>query len=210
MGKDLPNADPTIFAPCSESDVQTASNTANSLGAKVQTDIATNHVAWTVSSTAYLRNLDEEDLERECIAIHHQNAPKRNESGGTTLSVKCPALIVSLYYEPREIADRVAAILNAHWDTFEDGNVVTPAWCFDMSKAPRDGSYILAIVAPNRGRHLEHQAGRVFSIRHEGKTASDFDLGWAVYPGFGGASDHDFCAWMPMPPVPAQEVNAHG
>jgi hypothetical protein len=46
----------------------------------------------------------------------HQNAPKRNERG-TTLSMKCPALIVSLYYEP-EIAERVAAILNAHWDTF--------------------------------------------------------------------------------------------
>jgi hypothetical protein len=39
-------------------------------------------------------------------------------SGGTTLSVKCPALIVSLYYDPREVADRVAAILNAHWDSF--------------------------------------------------------------------------------------------
>lgn len=73
-----------------------------------------------------------------------------------------------------------------------------------MSEAPRDGSYILAIVSPNRGRHLEHQAGRVFSIRHEGVTEpSGYDMGWAVYPGFGGASDHDFTHWRPLPAPPA-------
>lgn len=99
------------------------------------------HVAWTVSSTAYLRNLEAEDLERECIAIHHQNAPKRNESGGTTLSVKCPALIVSLYYDPSEIADRVAAILNAHWDSFGEPEV--HVWQ-PIETAPKDGTYILS------------------------------------------------------------------
>ena len=73
-----------------------------------------------------------------------------------------------------------------------------------MSEAPRDGSYILAIVAPNRGRHLEHQAGRMFAIRHEGLTEpSGYDLGWAVYPGFGGATDHDFAGWARLPAPPS-------
>lgn len=72
-----------------------------------------------------------------------------------------------------------------------------------MSEAPRDGSYILAIVAPNRGRHLEHQAGRMFAIRHEGLSEpSGYDMGWAVYPGFGGATDHDFACWTRLPAPP--------
>lgn len=79
----------------------------------------------------------------------------------------------------------------------------------DMASAPRDGRYILAVVAPGRGRYLELHAGRVFSIRHEGKTQSGYDLGWAVYPGFGGSSDHDFTAWMPTP-TPPQSVSGGG
>lgn len=81
-----------------------------------------------------------------------------------------------------------------------------------MADAPRDGRYILAIVAPGRGFHLEYQASRAFVIRHEGKTQTGFDLGWAVYPGFGGASDHDFSGWtdLHLPPTPAQEGNANG
>lgn len=79
--------------------------------------------------------------------------------------------------------------------------------------APKDGTYILAIVAPNESRHLEHQTGRMFVIRHEGKTENGFDLGWSVYPGYGGASDHNFTHFSPLPSPPdidrsglAQEV----
>jgi len=71
-----------------------------------------------------------------------------------------------------------------------------------MADAPRDGRYILAVVAQNRGRYLEHQAGRMFVIRHEG-VIDTYDMGWAVYPGFGGCSDHDFAGWMPAPQPPA-------
>ena len=79
------------------------------------------HTVWTVDSTAYLRNLDREDMESECIAIHYQSPPKRNENGTTSHSLRYPLLVVSLYVgQPREVADRVAAILNAHWDTFEE------------------------------------------------------------------------------------------
>ena len=61
-----------------------------------------------------------------------------------------------------------------------------------------------APVAPNDSRHLGHQAGRVFFIRHEGKTAHfGYDMGWVVYPGFGGAPDGYFAHWMPLPAPPA-------
>jgi hypothetical protein len=75
-----------------------------------------------------------------------------------------------------------------------------------MADAPRDGSYILAIVAPGRGRHLEHQAGRMFVIRHEGFAPGGFDLGWAVYPGFGGCTDHDFTCWTRLPKHPFSDA----
>lgn len=71
-----------------------------------------------------------------------------------------------------------------------------------IESAPKDGRYVLAVVAAGRGRHLGHQAGRAFVIRHEGTTSSGYDLGWAVYPGFGGASDCDFSHWQPLPEPP--------
>lgn len=75
----------------------------------------------------------------------------------------------------------------------------------DMSSAPRDRTSILAIVAPNDSRHLEYHAGRMFVIRHEGVTDSDYDLGWAVFPGFGGAPDKYFAGWRPLPAPPTIE-----
>lgn len=82
----------------------------------------TEHTVWTADSTAYLRNLDREDLRAECIAVHYQKPPTRNEEKGTTsYGLRFPLLIVAGYAEkPREIADRVAAILNKHWDSFDD------------------------------------------------------------------------------------------
>jgi len=74
------------------------------------------HVSWTVNATSYPRNLDSEDLDAETIAVHYQKAPEKTETG-TRISLCFPTLIVSGYCsEPREVADRVARILNAHWD----------------------------------------------------------------------------------------------
>ena len=71
---------------------------------------------FTVSSTAYLRNLDPEDIMGECIAIHHQTPPVDNGDGTRSISLCFPTLIVSAYCaEPTAIAERVAAILNKHW-----------------------------------------------------------------------------------------------
>lgn len=71
-----------------------------------------------------------------------------------------------------------------------------------IESAPKDGSYILAIVAENESRHMGHLAGRMFVIRHEGRTVSDYDMGWAVFPGYGGAPDSFFTHWMPLPSTP--------
>lgn len=68
----------------------------------------------------------------------------------------------------------------------------------DIASAPRDGTPVLAVVSGATGR-WEHLNGRSFVIHHEGQTRSGFDLGWSVYPGFGGVSDHWFAHWMPLP-----------
>lgn len=76
------------------------------------------HQLFTVASTAYLRNLDHEVMDAECIAVHYQNAPSHNpETGSTSYSLQFPTLIIAHYVsEPREIAEKVARILNAYWD----------------------------------------------------------------------------------------------
>lgn len=74
------------------------------------------HRCFTVDSTAYLRNLDDEDRRAECIAVHYQLPPVVNENGSRTLSMRFPTLIVTGYLEqPREVAERVASILEKHW-----------------------------------------------------------------------------------------------
>jgi len=74
------------------------------------------HQRFTVSSTAYLRNLSSEDRQAEALAVHYQDAPTKTEAG-THISLRFPTLIVASYVnQPHEIADKVARILNAHWD----------------------------------------------------------------------------------------------
>ncbi|WP_179504381.1 MULTISPECIES: hypothetical protein [unclassified Sphingomonas] len=79
----------------------------------------TPHECFTVASTNYIRNLGEEDRRGEHIAIHYGKPPVRNnETGTVTFGLIFPLLIVSLYSSEREqVAERVAEILNAHWDS---------------------------------------------------------------------------------------------
>ncbi len=97
----------------------------------------TPHQCFTVSTTAYLRNIDPEN-DREVYAVHYEAAPRRNADGTTTYSMIAPTLIVSAYMsEPKKIAIRVAELLNAHWDqnaslaasaaTLRDAGLLTPA-----------------------------------------------------------------------------------
>lgn len=73
-------------------------------------------------------------------------------------------------------------------------------WNNDMSAAPRDGRYILAVVADGIDGRFANYAGRMFVIRHEGYTGSGYDLGWAAYPGYGGTPDEYYAKWQLTPP----------
>lgn len=76
------------------------------------------HQCFTVNSTAYLRNLNHEDLHGECIAVHYQKPPTITENG-RSIGLRFPMLIMAGYLEqPEAVAQKVADILNKHW---EDG-----------------------------------------------------------------------------------------
>ena len=95
----------------------------------------TPHQHFTVSSTAYLRNLDAEDRRRECIAVHYQDAPKRTERG-TSIGLKFPFLIVAHYVEGQwQEAEKVARILNAHWNEAPDDTAFWRAECERLAEA---------------------------------------------------------------------------
>lgn len=77
----------------------------------------TPHQCFTVAATRYLNNLDREDLRGEHIAVHYQKAPETTENGSTSIGLITPVLITSLYLaERQEVAEKVAALLNKHWD----------------------------------------------------------------------------------------------
>lgn len=75
----------------------------------------TDHRCFSVDSTSYLRNLDREDLNGPCIAIHYQKPPTKTEAG-TSIGLRFPMLIVAGYLEePDKVAQQVADILEKHW-----------------------------------------------------------------------------------------------
>lgn len=79
------------------------------------------HQQFTVSNTAYLRNLDKDDLRATCVAVHHQNPPKDLGDGRASISLRFPVLLVSAYLvDAEEFAQKVAQILEKHWDDAPD------------------------------------------------------------------------------------------
>lgn len=56
----------------------------------------------------------------------------------------------------------------------------------------KDGRWIEAVVADSADDGARLTPGRVFVIRHDGVTRSGHNLGWSVYPGYGGAHDRTF------------------
>lgn len=70
-----------------------------------------------------------------------------------------------------------------------------------MDSAPRDRSYVLVKLRDDalQGGNFSHYAGRCFVAYHEGLTASGYDMGWGLFPGFGGVCDNQIAAWMPLP-----------
>lgn len=78
-----------------------------------------------------------------------------------------------------------------------------PDGLLPMDAAPKDGSYIIGYYRSLDNERTEHWNGRAFVIRHEGRTASDYDLGWGLFPGYGGVPDICFAGWLPLPALPA-------
>lgn len=77
------------------------------------------HTCFTVSGTAYLRNLGRDDLRAPCVAVHYQRPPTKTENG-TSIGLRFPMLIMAHYLEDQEaVAAKVARILNDHWDDVE-------------------------------------------------------------------------------------------
>lgn len=75
------------------------------------------HQRFTVSTTAYLRNLEPDDLNDEVFAVHYQAPPRQNANGSTSISMRFPTLLVAGYVEDAQgVADKVARILNEHWE----------------------------------------------------------------------------------------------
>lgn len=72
-----------------------------------------------------------------------------------------------------------------------------------IETAPKDGRYIVAVYQSLDGYAAQFH-GRAFVVRHEGKTPSDYDLGWALFPGYGGVPDKCLSHWMPLPEPPTK------
>jgi hypothetical protein len=64
-----------------------------------------------------------------------------------------------------------------------------------MDTAPKDGSYILAVIGQEDDRYVSAHKGRMFCVRFQSG-------GWSVYPGYGGVADARFSHWMPLPEPP--------
>lgn len=80
----------------------------------------TPHVFFTVDRTAYLRNLDREQIHEPTLAIHYQAAPERLDDNRVRMSMRAPILIISQWPEDQQgVADKVADLLNKHWDDDE-------------------------------------------------------------------------------------------
>jgi hypothetical protein len=129
------------------------------------------HQCWSVSATSYLRNLDADDLEANAFAVHYEAPPQRNDNGTTSHSLIMPMLLVTDYAAmPKDVADRVAEILNAHWDSHgQPANAIAALRAVEAAMLRNaDGSIAgmgWSITALNRARTAIHAALREVDTR---------------------------------------------
>jgi hypothetical protein len=157
------------------------------------------HQCFSVSTTAYMRNFDPEEG-GEVYAVHYQRPPVKLENGGTSFGLVFPTLIVSAYMaEPEKIAQRVAGILNQHWDGWRP-----------IETAPKDGTVIDVWREYQRETVYwgfpPHECGEMgqycdsdwHSIRTPGWICSTFGE-------FVGGEHDPFTHWMPIQPGPGAD-----
>ena len=68
-----------------------------------------------------------------------------------------------------------------------------------IEEAQKDGSWILARLKSNTS-----WPGRLFQVRHEGLLVADYNIGWSLFPGYGGLTDDDFDVFRPLPKGPEE------
>ena len=100
---------------------------------------------------------------------------------------------------------RIASLRAEVDEARDDASIWRPS-----ETAPTDGSYILVRLAVIDDERWAHLSGRAFVVRHEGTTRNGYDLGWALYPGFGGAPDHWIDAWRAIDPATLMKDADHG
>lgn len=73
------------------------------------------HNFWTVDTTAYLKQMSQQDLRQEVYALHYQAAPRRNEeSNSTTISLRFPVAVAVYYLDDQKAnLQSMADALNA-------------------------------------------------------------------------------------------------
>ena len=77
-----------------------------------------------------------------------------------------------------------------------------------MHSAPKDGRFILAVYSPPEDHN--RWKGRAFVVSHEGQTQCGYDMGWALFPGYGGVPDVSFAGWVPLPDALADNSSRDG
>lgn len=74
-----------------------------------------------------------------------------------------------------------------------------PLW-HPIATAPKNRTDVLVILKPALPDHVsERHAGRCFVALHPGVATDGFDMGWSLYPGYGGVPDEWIAGWMPLP-----------
>lgn len=110
------------------------------------------HRCFTVDATAYLRNLDRDDLKARCVGINYQPPPKKVE-GGTSFGIRFPMLIVTSYLEdPDAVAGKVADLLERHWDAGDQPPEPYLIWSNEYRAwwRPNSGGYTSSLADAGR------------------------------------------------------------
>jgi hypothetical protein len=134
------------------------------------------------------------------------------EDGQRKMAINCGGVCRGMFIFPNVKSgdwDGLRSIWNARAPqpvapTLREGHDMSGDFAWRrIESAPKDGSYVVVLYQSLGGPH-EYWHGRSFVARYEGKTADGYDLGWNLFPGYGGVPDMSLSYWMPLPPPPPE------